>query len=169
MKDNTVRSAPASATAMPVRQLLVENGIRTRSSIWTLATFPLPLDQAVCADGHRRARHGVARWNYGPAVRCQAALDIHTFRHEFKEACRAAGLPDGLRFHDLRGSSLKAFADAGCSELEIRAIFGHSMKSLQGALGRYIDPWRGEASQSAVEARENADRTNVPTDSANQA
>jgi integrase len=92
--------------------------------------------------------------------------NIHTFRHEFKAACRSVGLPDALRFHDLRGSALKAFADAGCSELEIRAISGHSMKALPGALGRYIDPWRSLA-QSAVEKRENANRTKVQTDGAN--
>ncbi len=84
--------------------------------------------------------------------------NVHTFRHEFKIACRACGLPDELRFHDLRGSALKAFADAGASELEIRAISGHSMKSLPGALGSYIDSWRSLA-EGAVRKRENALRT----------
>lgn len=65
--------------------------------------------------------------------------NAHTFRHEFKAACRDAGVPDELHFHDIRGSALKAFADAGASELELRAISGHSMKSMPGALGAYVD------------------------------
>jgi integrase len=84
--------------------------------------------------------------------------NVHTFRHEFKQACRDAELSDALRFHDIRGSALKAFADAGASELEIRAISGHSMKSLPGALGSYIDSWRSLA-EGAVRKRENARRT----------
>ena len=78
---------------------------------------------------------------------------IDTFRHEFKKACRAAGVPEHLHFHDLRGSALKAFADAGCSELELRAISGHSMKSMSGALSSYIDAFRSLA-ESAVRKRE---------------
>jgi integrase len=92
--------------------------------------------------------------------------NTHTFRHYFKEAAAAAGLPGDLHFHDLRGSALKAFADAGCSELEIRAVSGHSMKSLAGALGSYIDAWRSLA-LSAVAKRENANRTKVQISSAN--
>ncbi|HZZ90556.1 MAG TPA: tyrosine-type recombinase/integrase, partial [Caulobacteraceae bacterium] len=90
----------------------------------------------------------------------------HTFRHEFRDACKGAGLRPGLRFHDLRGSALKAFADAGASELEIRAISGHSMRSLPGALGSYIDAWKSLA-VAAVRKRENARRTKVQTEGAN--
>jgi integrase len=86
--------------------------------------------------------------------------EIHTFRHQFKQACRTVGIPDELRFHDLRGSALKAFADAGCTELEIRSVSGHSMKQLPGALGSYIDNWRSLA-QSAVRKRENVKGTNL--------
>lgn len=49
-------------------------------------------------------------------------------------------------------------AAAGCSELEIRAISGHSMKALPGALGSYIDAWKSLA-EAAVRKRENARRT----------
>jgi hypothetical protein len=86
------------------------------------------------------------------------AWNIHTFRHEFRRACQDAQLRHELHFHDLRGSALKAFADAGASELEIRAISGHSMKSLPGALGSYIDAWRSLA-EAAVAKRQNAKRT----------
>ena len=90
--------------------------------------------------------------------------NTHSFRHAFKDAARACGLPDELRFNDLRGSALKAFADAGASELEIRAISGHSMKALPGALGSYIDAWKSLA-EAAVRKRENASRTRkVQTD-----
>ncbi|HET9160227.1 MAG TPA: tyrosine-type recombinase/integrase [Caulobacteraceae bacterium] len=80
------------------------------------------------------------------------------FRHSFKEACRAADIPDELHFHDLRGSALKAFADAGASELELRAISGHSMSQMGGALGHYINPFRSLA-ESAVQSGQNARRT----------
>ena len=79
---------------------------------------------------------------------------LDNFRHSFKQACREIGLPEALHFHDLRGSAIKAFADAGCSELEIRSISGHSMRALPGALGSYVDAWRSLA-QSAVTKREN--------------
>lgn len=81
-----------------------------------------------------------------------------TFRHEFRAACRAANVGEGLHFHDLRGSALKAFADAGASELELRAISGHSMSTMAGALGSYIDAFKSLA-ESAVRKRENAGRT----------
>jgi hypothetical protein len=77
-------------------------------------------------------------------------------------------LPADLRFHDLRGSAVKAFADAGCSELEIRAISGHSMRSLAGALGSYVDRWRSLA-EAAVRKRENATRTKIQAKNANGA
>lgn len=93
---------------------------------------------------------------------------VDTFRHGFKAACRQAGLPEGIRFNDLRGSALKAFADAGASELEIRAISGHSMKSLPGALGSYIDRWRSLV-EGAVMKRENASRTKNANGPANEA
>jgi hypothetical protein len=88
--------------------------------------------------------------------------NIHTFQHYFKQACVAAGLPEDLHFHDLRGSALITFVDVGCTELEIRAVSGHSMKSLAGALGSYIDAWRSLA-EAAVRKRENANRTKVQT------
>ncbi|HEY9217666.1 MAG TPA: tyrosine-type recombinase/integrase [Phenylobacterium sp.] len=80
------------------------------------------------------------------------------FRHEFRRACSAADVGAGLHFHDLRGSALKAFADAGASELELRAISGHAMSSLSGALSSYIDAFRSLA-EAAVRKRENAHRT----------
>jgi hypothetical protein len=87
--------------------------------------------------------------------------NMHTFRHGFREACREAGLPDHLRFHDLRGA-VEGFRDAGASELEIRAVSGHSMKALPGALGSYIDSWRSLA-EGAVRKRENDRRTKLQT------
>jgi integrase len=84
---------------------------------------------------------------------------VDTFRHEFRNACRAVGVGEGLHFHDLRGSALKAFADAGCSEPELRSISGHSMKST-GALANYIDSFSSLA-VNAVRKRENALRTKI--------
>lgn len=84
---------------------------------------------------------------------------VDNFRHAFRDACRRVGVGDGLHFHDLRGSALKAFADAGCSELELRAISGHAMSN-SGALGSYIDAFKSLAT-NAVRKRENALRTKL--------
>jgi integrase len=91
---------------------------------------------------------------------------VDTFRHAFAKARKTTGVGEGLHFHDLRGSALKAFADAGCSELELRSIAGHSMKSMSGALSSYIDAFRSLA-ESAVRKRENAQRTLLQTRDAN--
>lgn len=111
----------------------------------------------VLAQIPKRAMHVLT----GPGGR---AWNAHTFRHLFHKACADAEVGEGLHFHDLRGTALKAFAEAGCSELELRAISGHSMKALTGALGSYIDAFRSLA-ESAVQKRENAYRTKI----ANQA
>ena len=132
----------------------------------------------VCADGitFRTSKTGLTLFvpmydelrvalNLAPRVSVQVVTGpgerpwrSDTFRHEFSKAYRVSGIQPGLHFHDLRGSALKAFADAGCSDLELRAISGHSMKSLPGALGSYIVGFRSLA-ESAVRKRENANRT----------
>ncbi len=45
--------------------------------------------------------------------------------------------PDGLTFHDLRGTAVTRLAVAGCTVPEIAAISGHSLNSVQTILARH--------------------------------
>jgi integrase len=59
------------------------------------------------------------------------------FRKYWLRACRAAGI-SGLHFHDLRGTAVTRLAEAGCSHAEIAAITGHSMRSVNEILDKYL-------------------------------
>jgi len=52
---------------------------------------------------------------------------IH-FMHEWRQVVLAAGL-DGLHFHDLRGTTCTALADAGCTPSEIAAMLGWTLNT----------------------------------------
>lgn len=50
----------------------------------------------------------------------------NSFYGWFARACRQAGLPEGLSPHGLRKAAARRLAEAGASELEIRAVTGHA-------------------------------------------
>jgi integrase len=50
-------------------------------------------------------------------------------RTSWYKAAKRAGV-DGLTFHDLRGTAVTRLAEAGCTEAEIAAITGHSLKTV---------------------------------------
>lgn len=54
-----------------------------------------------------------------------AAYKNDHFKHLFKDAMRAAGLPEGCVFHGLRKTAAVMLAEAGCSTEQIKAITGH--------------------------------------------
>jgi integrase len=58
------------------------------------------------------------------------------FRASFGKACSKAGI-DHLTFHDLRGTAVTRLAIAGCTESEIAAITGHSLKGVSEILDRH--------------------------------
>jgi integrase len=58
------------------------------------------------------------------------------FRASFGKACAKAGI-DHLTFHDLRGTPVTRLAVAGCTESEIAAITGHSLKGVSEILDRH--------------------------------
>jgi integrase len=60
------------------------------------------------------------------------------FRTSWGKACRKAGIV-GLHFHDLRGSAVTRLAEAGCTEAEIAAITGHSLRQVGSMLDRYLN------------------------------
>jgi integrase len=68
------------------------------------------------------------------------------FHHQWKKTCRAAGLPDDLHFHDLRGTAVVRMAESGCTHLEIATVSGHSLKAVAEILKRY---WTGTELQAA--------------------
>lgn len=55
------------------------------------------------------------------------------FRSSWRKACAAAGIV-GVTFHDLRGTAVTRLAVAGCSEAEIAAITGHSLRDVRSIL-----------------------------------
>lgn len=79
------------------------------------------------------------------------------FKSEWKKASDAAGIED-LHFHDLRGTAVTMLAEAGCSTAEIASISGHSQRSAQNILDRYLARTRDLAG-NAIARLENARRT----------
>jgi integrase len=65
-------------------------------------------------------------------------------RTSWYKAAKRAGV-DGLTFHDLRGTAVTRLAEAGCTEAEIAAITGHSLKSVGAILDRYLARTKGLA------------------------
>jgi integrase len=55
------------------------------------------------------------------------------FRSSWRKACGAAGIV-GLTFHDLRGTAVTRLAVCGCTEAEISAITGHSLRDVGAIL-----------------------------------
>ncbi|MEE9387044.1 MAG: tyrosine-type recombinase/integrase [Paracoccaceae bacterium] len=55
------------------------------------------------------------------------------FRASWRTACKAAKI-EGVTFHDLRGTAVTRLALAGCSEAEISAITGHTLRDVNSIL-----------------------------------
>jgi integrase len=64
-------------------------------------------------------------------------LEDH-FRHEFARIRTLAGLPDSLRFMDLRRTAVVRLAEAGCSVPEIAAVTGHTIDRTARILEVYL-------------------------------
>lgn len=52
-------------------------------------------------------------------------------------ASKKAGITD-LTFHDLRGTAVTRLAEAECSNAEIAAITGHSLRDVDAILDKYL-------------------------------
>jgi integrase len=79
-----------------------------------------------------------------------------SFRRQWRAAVREADIT-GLKFHDLRGTTVTLMAEAGCTVLEIAAITGHSLRDANAILDRYLA--RTESLTSAPIAKlDRADR-----------
>jgi integrase len=79
----------------------------------------------------------------------------NVFQVAWGVACKRAGVR-GLTFHDLRGTAVTRLAIAGCTEAEIAAITGHSLRSVHQILDAHYlsrDPALGESAIRKLESR----------------
>ena len=77
------------------------------------------------------------------------------FRSLWRKACATAGLV-GLTFHDLGGTAVTRLALAGCTEAEIAAITGHSLRDVAAILDAHYlhrDPALAESAIRKLESR----------------
>jgi integrase len=75
------------------------------------------------------------------------------FRASWGKACKAAGIV-GVTFHDLRGTAVTRLALAGCTEAQIVAITGHSLRDVCSILdANYLhrDPALADAAITKLE------------------
>lgn len=61
----------------------------------------------------------------------------NAFRKAWGGACQKSKIVD-LTFHDLRGTAVTRLAEAGCSNAEIAAITGHSLRDVDAILDKYL-------------------------------
>ena len=76
------------------------------------------------------------------------------FRTSWGKACAKAGIMD-LTFNDLRGTAVTRLALAGCTEAEIAAITGHSLRDVRSILDAHYlhrDPALAQSAISKLES-----------------
>jgi integrase len=77
------------------------------------------------------------------------------FRASWGKACKAAGVV-GVTFHDLRGTAVTRLAQMECTEAEIAAITGHSLRDVCSILDTHYlsrDPALAESAIRKLERR----------------
>jgi len=79
------------------------------------------------------------------------------FGHQWEAAAKQAGIAE-LHFHDLRGTAITMLSEAGCSNAQIAAITGHSLRTVTTILDRYLARTRALAGE-AITLLENARST----------
>ncbi len=112
------------------RRLLVEEQMQrgVLSPLKTKASRRMvPVDDVVL---NKLAAH-LAQWTPGPdglvvRNRCRRAVRRSSFIHCWKEAVEAAGLPKGIRFHDLRHFYASTLIAAGLHPKTIQSRLGHA-------------------------------------------
>lgn len=60
------------------------------------------------------------------------------FRKQWLAACRKAKVPAEQHFHDIRGTAITLFAEAGATVPQIASITGHSLKEVGSILEKYL-------------------------------
>jgi integrase len=75
------------------------------------------------------------------------------FRASWGKACKKAGVKD-VTFHDLRGTAVTRLALAACTEAEIAAITGHSLKDVGAILDAHYLKRDPKLAESAIKKLE---------------
>lgn len=52
-------------------------------------------------------------------------------KRSYRQAVEAAGLPAGLRFHDLRHTAAAILIDQGCNEKQLQVILGDTSRAIE--------------------------------------
>ena len=84
----------------------------------------------------KAALDDAAKTKHGPIILTSIDQQPWTsdgFRASWRKACRKAGIV-GITFNDLRGTAVTRLALAGCTEAEIAAITGHSLRDVRSIL-----------------------------------
>jgi integrase len=108
----------------------------------------------------KAALDAAAKTKQGPLILVSSAGRPWTeasFKSAWSRACADAGVT-GVTFHDLRGTAITRLALAECTEIEIAAITGHSLRDVNRVLdAHYIhrDPELAESAIRKLEARTN--------------
>ncbi|RXF70259.1 tyrosine-type recombinase/integrase [Hansschlegelia zhihuaiae] len=75
------------------------------------------------------------------------AWSARYFAAQWDAAAKAAGVAD-LHFHDLRGTAITMLAEADCTVPQIASITGHSLRSVDAILEKYLPRTRALAEQA---------------------
>lgn len=97
------------------------------------------------------------------ATKTGRAFTKRYFAAQWDAACKAASI-SGLHFHDLRGTTVTMLAEAGCTVPEIASVTGHSLRTAQRILDKYLAR-TGKLAANAIAKFENE----METKSANRA
>lgn len=77
------------------------------------------------------------------------AFQKRTFSAYWDEAFKASGITADLHFHDIRGTTVTMLFEAGCNVAEAASITGHSLRTAQSILDRYLSR-TGSLASSAI-------------------
>jgi len=100
------------------------------------------------------------------ATKTGRAFKKRYFAAQWDAACKAARIK-GLHFHDLRGTTVTMLAEAGCTIPEIASITGHSLRTAQRILEKYLAR-TSKLAANAIAKFENEMETNSANRAANR-
>jgi integrase len=140
-----INTAQRPSDIRALRWSQYDGRIITLTQIKTGATVTIPVtDQLRTAlDEAKRARiesKVVALDPEGPVLVQEItgrAWVRENFTRNFREVCRAAGIPDTLQFRDLRRTATTHLAEAGCTTHQIAAIGGWTVETVAKMMETY--------------------------------
>jgi len=120
---------------------------------------PLYPETIAALDKHRRSG-GIVALDTAPIIRAPhgRAYVRMNFSQRFRDICRAAGLPDDLRFQDIRRTASKERAEGGASEVELAAATGHSIQGGSRILDTYNPRSYAQAQAAQAKRRQHKEK-----------